>query len=140
MRQGSDITWVAAVVGEVGTDGVPVVGSVIRVGGDVGSSHVQKTIGQVGRLPLPPETIQVSMVQEEDGIAWRKRRVLHLDHFQVSLRLILARDLLRLHLQYRRFQHGLLRVDFWRSTDRLLRSYPRRSTHRRIPDYPPGTW
>lgn len=69
MVHGRDISIVPIVVEDSSRGGDPLVLQQVVVPRDVATAHVREAVGQVGLLPLPPEAVDVGVMQIEQGVS-----------------------------------------------------------------------
>lgn len=63
------VSIISIVVEDLGGGGYPFILQQVVVPRDVATAHVSETIGQVGLLPFPPETVDVGMMQVEQRVS-----------------------------------------------------------------------
>lgn len=65
MAQSCDVPIISIVVEDLSRGGDPFILQQVVVPRNVATAHVRETVGQVCLLPLPPETVDVGVVQIE---------------------------------------------------------------------------
>lgn len=69
MVQSCDISIISVVVKDSSCRGDPFVLQQVIIPRDVATAHVRETIGQIRLLPLPPEPIDVGVMQIEQRVS-----------------------------------------------------------------------
>lgn len=76
--QGGGVAWIPVVTGQSST-WKTLTRELERLGiRNIVTPHVMEPCWKVHLLPLPPDTIQVRVVQKEDGISWSGGKLQHL--------------------------------------------------------------